>query len=73
MTKLTRFFGICLLVVSFSAVALADGEGGITQTPPAPVANGEVLTDSLAPTWDSVVDGSWVDEVVTDWLLASIR
>lgn len=31
MKNLTRFFATCLLVVSMSAVALADG--GITQTP----------------------------------------
>ncbi len=31
MKKLTRFFATCLLVVSMSAVALADG--GITQGP----------------------------------------
>jgi hypothetical protein len=37
MTKLTRFFSVCLLVVSLSAVELAYGEGGATQAPPAPV------------------------------------
>ncbi len=35
MTKLTRFFATCLLVVSMSAAALADG--GATQGPPAAV------------------------------------
>jgi hypothetical protein len=37
MRKLTRFFATFVLVASISAVALADGEGGTTQGPPAPV------------------------------------
>lgn len=37
MTKLKRFFGVCLLVVSMSVVALGDGQTqgpGIAQPPP---------------------------------------
>jgi hypothetical protein len=36
MKKLARFFATFLLVASISAVALADGDGGVAQGPPAP-------------------------------------
>ena len=78
MTKLTRLIGVCLLVVSLSAVTLA--EGGATQGPPAPVPpppTGCVSegTDALAstqPVQDSSVDIGGGVETLTNWLIASI-
>jgi hypothetical protein len=49
MTKLTRFFATCLLVVSISAVALADGDGGTVQGPPAPPPAAQCDTDCSSP------------------------
>ena len=76
MTKLTRLIGVCLLVVSLSAVTLA--EGGATQGPPAPPPPPECVsegTDALASTQpvqdSSVVFGDSV-ETLTNWLIASI-
>ncbi len=80
MSKLTRFFGVCLLIVSLSAVALATGEGGVTQAPPAPVPPPPTecvneATDALAPTQpgqDFSVDFGGAAETLANWLIASI-
>ncbi|HXJ43472.1 MAG TPA: hypothetical protein VNH18_29590 [Bryobacteraceae bacterium] len=76
MTKLTRLIGVCLLVVSLSAITLA--EGGATQGPPAPPPPTECVsegTDALAstqPVQDSSVDIGGGVETLTNWLIASI-
>jgi hypothetical protein len=80
MTKLTRLFGVCLLVVSLSVVALATGEGGATQGPPAPVPPPPAEcasedTGALTSTQqgqDSSVDFGGATETLANWLIASI-
>lgn len=74
MSKLTQFFGACLLVVSLSAVTL----GGEMQTPPAPIPapSVEFVTDSTEVT-NSVQPNqeSWVEvaaETFATWLVASM-
>jgi len=79
MSKLTRFFGACLLVVSLSAVTLADGEGGSLQTPPAPIPPPSVefvidsneVTNSCEPNQESWVD--FAAETFATWLVASMQ
>ena len=77
MTKLTRLIGVCLLVVSLSAVTLA--EGGATQGPPAPVppptecvSEGTDALASTQPVQDSSVDFGDSVETLTNWVIASI-
>ena len=82
MTKLTRFFGTCLLVVSLSAVALADGDGGATQGPPAPVPppsaecvaeySGTEASAPAQPAQDSSVDILMAGDMLANWLVMSI-
>ena len=80
MTKLTRFFGACLLVVSLSAVALADGEPGATQGPPAPppppaaqcVTEGAEVADSTQPVQEAWVDVETAADMFANWLVMSI-
>lgn len=63
MTKLTRFFATCLLVLSISAVGFADGVGGILQSPPAPVS-----PPSAQNSLDySITDASSAAQPATDW------
>lgn len=72
MTKLNRFFAVCLLIVSMSVVAIADG--GSTQGPyiysdettvAAPEANS---TENSSP----VLDALKTAESVTTWLLTEV-
>lgn len=52
MTKLTRFFGISLLVVSVSGAALADGgetQGAESQSPAAPAQCTLESTECVTP------------------------
>jgi hypothetical protein len=79
MSKLTRFFGACLLVVSLSALTLADGEGGQLQSPPAPIPapSVEFVIDSNEATSSIQTNqNSWVDfaaETCAIWLVASMQ
>ena len=77
MTKLTRFFGACLLIGSISAVALADGNGGETQGPPAPppppaaqsVADSAI--DSTQTAQNSVLDVATAEaDLLEAWLVS---
>ena len=78
MTKLIRVFATCLLVVSISAIALADGDGGITQTPPAPPPAAQSATEfsdtdaSAQPAEDSSVDILAEAKIFANWLAMSI-
>lgn len=80
MTKLTRFFATCLLVVSISAVALADGDGGATQGPPAPVpppsaqsvTEGAEVAGAAQPAQESSFDIVTVADGLATWLVAAI-
>ncbi len=76
MSKLTRFFGTCLLIASISAVAFADG--GDTQGPPAPappprlcVADSTDVDASTQPAPDSVDFAPAVD-MLANWLALAI-
>jgi hypothetical protein len=68
MTKLTRFFGTCLLVVSISVVALADGDGGETHGPPAPAPTPAVqyVTDSAETTDSNQTDQNAVPDLAAE-------
>jgi hypothetical protein len=78
MTKLTRLFGVCVLVVSLSAVALA--EGSVTQGPPAPVPpppaecvnEGTDTLTSTSQSQDPSVDFGNAAQTLASWLIASI-
>ena len=78
MTKLTRFFGICLLVVSISAVAFADGDGSETHGPPAPaptpavqfVTDGAETTDSTQTDQNAVLDVAAEADLLAAWLVS---
>lgn len=77
MTKLTRFFATCLLVVSISTVALADG--GTVQGPPAPPPppSAECTADCSSasasePVQDSSIDIASAEDMLTNWLVALI-
>jgi hypothetical protein len=85
MTKLTRFFATSLLVVSMSAIALADGEGGILQTPPAPAAaaaaaaaectvdcSSTEASTTTQPVQDSTADIATTAQMFAVWLVNSI-
>lgn len=83
MTKLTRLFATCLLVVSISAVALADGEGGLLQGPPAPVpppsasqsteyTPGSASPSASEPVQDSSLDIASAEDILMNWLVFSI-
>ena len=78
MTKLSRFFGTCLLIVSISTVALADGDGGQTQGPPAPpaptpavqyVTDSAETTDSTQTDQNAVPDLAAEAELLAAWLV----
>jgi hypothetical protein len=80
MTKLTRFFATCLLVASISAVALADGEGGVTQgvphaaalPPPAECTTDCSITAASEPVPDSSFDIVSAEDMLKNWLVAAI-
>ena len=81
MTKLTRFFATCLLLVSISAVAFADGEGGTTQGPPAPTpppvadcigCSEPEASEPSQSAQDWSVDSVSVADIFAIWLVASI-
>jgi hypothetical protein len=82
MTKPTRFFATCLLILSMSAIALADGEGGVMQGPPAPVPppSAESSADcssieaatAAQPVQDSTINIATTAEALTVWLAMSI-
>lgn len=77
MTKLTRFFGTCVLVVSLFGVALA---GDILTPPVAPPPPAECSSDCPAteaaapaqPAPDSSVYVAEAAEMFAEWLVASI-
>jgi hypothetical protein len=77
MTKLTRFFGTCVLVVSLSGAALA----GDTMTPPAPPppplqisSNGGTEAPALQqPGQDLNGDLVTALDTLASWLVASIQ
>ncbi|MDX6497050.1 MAG: hypothetical protein QOG23_310 [Blastocatellia bacterium] len=76
MSKLTRFFGTCLLTASISAVAFADG--GSVQGPPAPppptgqcVADSTDLDASTQPQ-ESSVDVATAVDMLANWLALAI-
>jgi hypothetical protein len=77
MSKLTRFFGTCLLIASISAVAFADG--GSVQGPPVPppptgqcVADSTDLDASTQPTQESSVDVATAVDMLANWLALAI-
>jgi hypothetical protein len=78
MKTLTRFFATCLLVVSMSAVALADG--GVTQgpglaaPPPPPVdcPTGCSEAENAISTQNSAVDTMIEAAELVTWLAESI-
>jgi hypothetical protein len=77
MTKLNRFFASCLLIVSLSVVAMA--EGGDTQGPSilvTPPATGQEtgLTQAIPsePTSSEGFDALNTAEAITLWLLSEI-
>ncbi len=78
MSKLTRFFGTCLLVASISAVAFADGS--ITQGPPAPpppppgqcVADSTEMDASTQPAQESWVHVVTAVDMLANWLALAI-
>ncbi len=81
MTKLTRFFGTFLLIVSISAVALADGNGGNTQGPPAPppppaaqsVTDSAETIDSTQTAQNSVLDVATAEaDLLEAWLVSAL-
>lgn len=77
MRKLTRFFAASLLVASLSAVVLADGDGGQTQGPPAPVSapSTEFTTDCsntvMPPASDSITTDDLGNSILM-WLVEAI-
>ena len=77
MTKLTRFFGTCILVVSLCGVALAGDVMSPPVAPPPPVecssdcpGTGAAAPAQSAP--DSSVDVAGAAEMLANWLVASI-
>ena len=75
MTKLNRFFATCLLIVSLSVVAMA--EGGDTQGPSKLVPNTEQETpftqpNPSEPTPSEGLDALNTTEAITLWLLSEI-
>jgi hypothetical protein len=77
MSKLTRFFGTCLLIASISSVAFADG--GDTQGPPAPpppprqcVVDSTDLDASTHLAQESSVDVATAVDLLANWLALAI-
>lgn len=77
MSKLTRFFGTCLLIASISATVFADG--GQTQGPPAPppppgqcVADSTNLDASTPLAQESSVDVTTAADMLANWLALAI-
>jgi hypothetical protein len=76
MSKLIHFFGTCLLIASFSAVAFADG--GATQTPPAPPPPGQCVEDSTeVNTPNQPPQESWLEveaavDMLANWIALAI-
>ncbi|HEY6046085.1 MAG TPA: hypothetical protein VIU65_05735 [Pyrinomonadaceae bacterium] len=72
MTKINRFFAVCLLIASMSAVAIADG--GSTQGPSicadAPTVTGPEVKSTEEPS--PVLDALKTAESVSIWLLAEV-
>ena len=78
MKKLTQVFATCLLVGSISGVTFADGNGGVTQGPPAPPPDctADCPSNSTAtvaqPTQDLTVDIVTTAEIFAVWLAQTI-
>lgn len=81
MRKLARFFATCLLVVSMTSAAFADGDGGATQTPPGPPppaaqcvmdCSETEASESVQPTEDWSVDMVTAVDLFAGWLVLSI-
>lgn len=76
MSKLTRFFGTCMLITSISAATFADG--GATQAPPVPPPPGQCVADSTEvdtsnqTTQESSVEVETAVNMLADWLALAI-
>ena len=72
MTKINRFFAVCLLIASVSAVAIADG--GSTQGPSI-YADGSTVVDPKANTTGEaspISEALKTAESVSIWLLTEV-
>jgi hypothetical protein len=72
MTKVNRFFAVCLLIASMSAVAIADG--GSTQGPSTYTDGSTVTIPEPKPTEESsrILDALKTAESVSTWLLTEV-
>lgn len=72
MTKINRFFAVCLLIGSMSAVAIADG--GSTQGPSIYTDEPPATAPEAKSTEDSspILDALKTAESVSIWLLAEL-
>jgi hypothetical protein len=72
MTKINRFFSVCLLITSISAVAIADG--GSTQGPSIYTDESSVPGEPAKSTEDSspILDALKTAESVSTWLLTEV-
>jgi hypothetical protein len=76
MTKLSRFLGTCLLIVSMATAAWADGGetlgGGLTSNAPPPTEDIMDGTSSVTSVQDSSANSTEVRNVFISWLVDSV-